>query len=76
VVTVARIDGATRTLGKSQGFLGLPIRDVEIDGVSAMISAWEFTPAEIAAINAGGKLYIFLLGKEHPPMKVGVEKIL
>ena len=76
MVTVARIEGATRVLAKEQEeYLQLPIRDVEIDGVPAMISAWEFTPKEIAAIEAGAKLYIFIGGKTHPPIHVNVGKV-
>lgn len=76
MVSIARIKDATRVVGKDQEeYLQLPIRDVEIDGVPAMISAWEFTPKEIIAINAGAKLYIFIIGKTHPPIRVNIEKL-
>ena len=77
MVTIARIKDATRVMGKNQKeYLGLPIRDVEIDGVPAMISAWELTPAEIASIMAGGKLYVIIMGKVHPPIRMHVEKMV
>ena len=76
MVSIARIKDATRVVGKDQEeYLQLPIRDVEIDGVPAMISAWEFSPKEVAAIKAGVKLYIFIGGKIHPPIRVYVGKL-
>lgn len=35
-----------------------------------MTSAWEPTPAELAALNAGGKVYLRVVGTEHPPVMV------
>jgi len=53
-----RITNATRDLGKSQGYIGLPVRDVlvncTVNGIiPAMETAWHPTPAEIARIVAG-----------------------
>ena len=67
MVIPARIEGATRVLAKD-----LPIRDVEINGISAMVSAWELTPKEIEAISSGAKIYITVMGKNHPPIAVNV----
>jgi hypothetical protein len=36
-------------------YFTLHIRDEVMDGVPVMTSAWEFTPAELATLNAGGK---------------------
>lgn len=66
------VRGATRVLGKSQGYLGLPVRDEKADGVSSMTTAWEPTPAEIAAIQAGAKIEVTILGNGHPPIMLGV----
>ena len=68
------IDGRTRTLGRAQGYLALHVRDEEITGVgSSMVSSWEPTPAELALLNAGGHVYIRILGTLHPPIGVGVQ---
>lgn len=77
---IARVAGATRTIGKSQGYLGLPIRDeireVTIGGdvhrCQAMVSAWEPTPDEIAKIVAGAPILVCLLGSAHPPVMLDV----
>lgn len=74
------IQGATRCLGQSQGYIGLPLRDeVEIDNttgkeVPVMKSAWIPTPAEIALIVAGAPLIFTLYGDEHPPCRLEVGK--
>lgn len=74
---IGRIDGCTRVLGKSQGYLGLPLRDVTLnDAVNgpetpAMQTAWLPTPAEIAAINAGAPVILTVLGVSHPPVMIG-----
>ena len=75
-----RINGCTRELGKKQGFLGLPIRDLPInDSVlglcNAMESAWELTPRELADLNAGGTLIVRILGVQHPPIMVYIEPL-
>lgn len=75
---IGRIQGATRVLGKSQGYLGLPLRDVVIsstvDGPEppAMETAWLPSPDEIARINAGAPVILRVLGTAHPPVMVDV----
>lgn len=63
------------TIGADQGFLALPVR-VGVDqetGYHTMTSAWEPTPAELAALNAGATVHVELLGTGmHPPIKVRV----
>jgi hypothetical protein len=50
---IGRIEGTTRVLGRSQGYLGLPVRDEVItcavggEGTPAMTTAWHPTPAEL-----------------------------
>ena len=70
------IDGTTRRIGKSQGYLGLCVRDFEYsDGTPAMMTAWQPTPAEVAKIVAGEPIYLTILGRAHPPvlLQVGIE---
>lgn len=75
---VGRITGATRVLGKAQGYLGLPVRDETIncnvsgEGTPAMVTAWFPTPDELAALNAGAPVHVRLLGVAHPPIMVEV----
>jgi hypothetical protein len=66
------IEGATRRLGKSQGYLGLPVKDIDLEGVPAMVTSWQPTPAELAALAAGAPIYVTILGNQHPPIMVGI----
>lgn len=71
---IGRIDGATRVLGKSQGYLGLPVKDDVIhcsvggEDTPCMITAWVPTPAELAALNAGAAIHVRIVGTAHPPI--------
>lgn len=75
---IARIEGATRVLGKTQGYLGLPIRDelrdTSVDGpqTPVMVTAWEPTPDEITRLNNGALVYLTIVGTGHPPVRVEV----
>lgn len=77
-MVIDRIDGATRVLGKSQGYLGLPLRDVMINcavggpDTPAMETAWLPTPDELARIAAGGPVILRVLGTQHPPVMLSV----
>jgi hypothetical protein len=85
---IAHIEGATRVLGKSQGYIGLPVRDdVEFDkasgqNVHSMTTAWQPTPAEMAAIAAGAPIE-FTIFCQHafpamagwPPCRMTVGKV-
>lgn len=76
---IKMIAGHTRVIGKSQGYLGLPIRDEKIactvngDSTPCMTTAWEPTPDEIAAIVAGGTVYLRIIGTGHPPVMLWAE---
>jgi hypothetical protein len=75
-----RILGTTRDLGKSQGYIGLPVRDVivrcTVNGlVPAMETAWHPTPDEIARIVVGAPVVLRVLGDEHPPVSVDVGEV-
>ena len=66
-----RITGTTRVLGKSQGYLGLPVRDITYeDGSSAMQTAWIPSPKELEALNAGAPVLVTILGSAHPPINL------
>ena len=70
---IQRIKGWTREIGKSQGFIGLPLRDATINTTNlgkqpCMVTAWEPTPAELEAIVNGGLVYLTILGTAHPPV--------
>lgn len=75
---IGRIEGATRVLGKSQGYGGLPVRDEPIHcsvggpDTPSMVTAWLPTPAELQALNAGAAIHVRILGTGHPPISVTV----
>ena len=75
---IGRITGATRVLGKCQGYLGLPVRDETINdtvngsGTPCMVTAWLPTPDELERINAGAPVHVRILGTAHPPIMVEV----
>lgn len=73
-------EGTTRVLGKSQGYLGLPVRDelIEVEGhgqMPSVLSVWQPTPAELAALNAGASIHVRLMTSSVPPMLVSVGKV-
>lgn len=76
----ARVEGCTRALGAPPGWTPetsgdcgfLRIRDEMNGDVPAMVSAWEPTPAELAALNAGEKVYLSVIGAGHPPVWIWV----
>jgi hypothetical protein len=78
---IGRISGCTRTIGKSQGYLGLPLRDVVLDcsvggeETPAMQTAWFPTPDELAAINAGAPIILTVIGTGHPPVMLGAGEL-
>jgi hypothetical protein len=75
---IGRVEGATRVIGKQQGYLGLPIRDelinetVNGEGTPCMVTAWLPTGEEIQALNAGALIHLRVLGVTHPPVMVEV----
>lgn len=80
-MNILHIAGATRVIGKSQGYLGLPLRDVlvndTVNGSStpAMETAWEPTPDELARLNAGAPVILQVLGTGHPPVLLMVGEV-
>lgn len=41
---------------------------------NGFISAWLPTPEELAALNRGAPVYLFIYGNGHPPVYVGVKQ--
>lgn len=74
----ARIKGATRYIGKTQGYLGLPVRDSAVNcavngpDTPSMTTAWEPTPDEMERLKAGAFVQVTILGTSHPPITVTV----
>lgn len=65
-----RIEGA-RHIVKSQGYLGLSVLDTTLpDGTACMITAWDCTEAERAAIAAGATIYLQILGPCPSPVNI------
>lgn len=75
---IGHVEGATRVIGKSQGYLGLPVRDELIhcsvggEATPSMVTSWQPTPDELAALLAGAPVHVRLIGSAHPPIMVGV----
>lgn len=75
---IGMIEGHTRIIGKSQGYLGLPLRDVVLNctvggpDTPAMETAWLPTPAELHAISHGAPVILRVLGRAHPPVMIDV----
>jgi hypothetical protein len=80
-MNIARIPNATRVIGRSQGYIGLPLRDELIDEqvngprTPSMVSAWEPTPEELERLVLGAKVHVRILGTQHPPLIVEVGDI-
>lgn len=78
---IGRITGATRVLGKSQGYMGLPLRDEPInckvngESTPSMVTAWLPTPKELESLNAGAPVHVRILGTSHPPIMVDVGEV-
>jgi hypothetical protein len=78
---IGYIRGATRVIGKAQGYMGLPLRDelikCTVNGpeTQSMVTAWLPTPKELAALNAGAAVHVRILGTAHPPIMVDVGEV-
>jgi hypothetical protein len=78
---IGRILGATRVLGKHQGYMGLPVRDeiisekVNGESTPCMVTAWLPTPKELESLNAGAPVHVRILGTVHPPILVDVGEV-
>lgn len=64
-----RIVGATRVLGKSQGYAGLHVLDITYsNGERAIQTSWAPTPDELARLNEGKSVILTQLCVSPPPM--------
>ena len=77
---IGRVAGATRVIGKEQGYTGLPLRDevinCSVNGLTpSMVTAWLPTPEELARLNAGAPVHLRVLGTAHPPVMVDVGEV-
>lgn len=62
--------------GWDQGELpcgALAITDAVQAGVPSVVSFWRPDAEELAALNAGGLIYLSVVGRTMPPMSLGVE---
>ena len=74
---IMHIKGATRVLGLSQGYQGLPVKDefIQAEGegkIPVMLTAWQPTPEELEALNKGASIHLRILGEGHPPVSMDV----
>jgi hypothetical protein len=51
----------------------LPITRMDVDGRPAVVSFWKPTAEELAMLNAGGTVALWVLGQTMPPVSVEVE---
>ena len=77
---IQNIDGATRTIGESQGYIPLPVRDVFLTDAAtglytpAMQTSWMPTSEEMARLRAGHPIRLTILGNSHPPVIMEVDE--
>jgi len=70
-----------RVIGKSQGYIGLAVRDTTVHdtvngpGTPVMETAWMPDPAELERIAAGAPVVLRILGTAHPPVLVEVGEV-
>lgn len=51
----------------------LPITRTDVDGRPAIVSFWKPTAEELAMLNAGGSVALWVLGHTMPPVSMEVE---
>lgn len=76
---VTKISGATRNLGAPANWDHsrvecevLPIRDQPTETGNVMVSAWRPEPEELAALNSGGAVLLYVYGSVHPVVAMAV----
>jgi hypothetical protein len=52
----------------------LPITRAEWDGMPAVVSFWKPTSEELALLNAGGSVALWVIGETMPPVSIAVEQ--
>ncbi|MBY0238474.1 MAG: hypothetical protein K2X55_04095 [Burkholderiaceae bacterium] len=51
----------------------LPITRTEVDGMPTVVSFWRPTAEELAVLNAGGSVALWVAGTSMPPVMVEVD---
>lgn len=51
----------------------LPITRTECDGIPAVVSFWRPTAEELAALNAGASIALWVIGNTMPPVSLSVD---
>ncbi|AET90666.1 hypothetical protein BYI23_B000590 [Burkholderia sp. YI23] len=51
----------------------LPITRIEHEGVEHVVSFWRPSADELAALNNGGLVALWVVGTTHPPLSIAVE---
>lgn len=80
---IYRPDGVTRDIGAPKGWdpatngdCGvLPVIDHKVGDVNYMRSHWKPSPADMAALDAGGSIVLDISGTVHPVIALGVEPV-
>ena len=80
---IKRIENASRVLGAPPDWDGkdmtcgaLPVMDVLTPEGTFMVSAWEPTPSELAALAAGATLKLWIRGSLHPVVALTVGDVV
>ena len=76
----SKVSGFTRELGKPAGWdeavngpcESLAILDTEHNGQPVMVSKWLPTPEELASLNAGQSIFLWVFGTRHPAVALTV----
>lgn len=74
---IGRIANATRVMhapADMENCQPLAICDIDIEGNNVMLSAWLPTPEEVALMQAGQPVYLYIWGTSHPPVFVSVKR--
>lgn len=77
---IANILGHTRVLHAPQNWdgsvecLDLPILDVPTSAGNVMVSAWLPSAEELARLNEGKGILLYVFGEGHPPVMIEVQE--
>jgi hypothetical protein len=80
-MNTTKIKGCTRTIGESQGYLGLPLKDTVINdsvtgpGTPVMESLWQPSAEDIIKMMAGNPIKLRVVGTVHPPVMIEVAEM-
>lgn len=71
---IKRVVGANRTMvgGHRDDVADLPIRDVYVEDLAFMVSAYEPTPDELELLKQGHPLLLWISAPQHPVCAVSV----